>query len=72
MIANAACRVWSSAIPWQVSGVGIYSHPHPQVQGASPQEHAGPQVQLQSQEQPWVLNVAVIVCSRFRCRLSIS
>ncbi|HUR95495.1 MAG TPA: hypothetical protein VMY76_12970 [Gemmatimonadales bacterium] len=41
-----------------------YSHPHPQVQGASAHWPAGVQVQVQPQAQPWVLVVvSLISCS---------
>jgi hypothetical protein len=47
---------------WQCS----YSHPHPQLQEPLSQGQDAPQVELQPQEQPWVLSVvSVIVGLRF-------
>jgi hypothetical protein len=44
MVAYAACQGRSRAYLRQVSGAGNYSHPHPQVEGASAQGQAGPHV----------------------------
>jgi hypothetical protein len=50
-------RPISGRSPWQ----GNYSHPHPQAQGTSAQGQAGPQVQLQPQERPWVFGVMSVI-----------
>jgi hypothetical protein len=47
--------------PGRPPSLRSYSQPHPQVQGASAQGQAAPQVQVQPQEQPWVLSVAAVM-----------